>query len=74
MKMLRFPLRMTNMARTRNEYVRGTSRVEQLKHERTDGGYTEQRLLKMYLPGKRKRGLQRTCRGLVRHKRRVPIR
>lgn len=58
---------MSRMDETRNEYIRGTGEVEQSGDQgrqarlrwfghaqRRESGYTEQKVLKMELPGKRR--------------------
>lgn len=68
LKMLRFSLRVTRMDRIRNEYIRGTARVERFGVKagearlkcfghvpRRDSGCTGQRMMKPKLPGRRKR-------------------
>ena len=67
--MLRFSLAVTRMDKIRNEYVRGTAQVgksgEKTREarlrwyghlQRKDDGYIGRRMLRMELPGKRKRG------------------
>ena len=69
LKMLRFPLGVTRMNKTRNEYIRGTAQVGRFGEKtrearlrwychvrRKDDGYIGRRILRMELPGKRKRG------------------
>ena len=69
LKTLRFSLEVMRMDRIRNEYIRGTAQVGQFgdkakeaklrwfRHvRRRDAGYIGRRMLKMELPGKRKRG------------------
>ena len=69
MKMLRFIMRVTRKDKIRNEYIRGTVKVERLVMKvregrlkwyghvmRRDLKYVERRLTEMELPGKRKRG------------------
>ena len=69
LKMLRFSLGVTRMEKIRNEYIRGTAQVGQFGEKtrearlrwyghvlRKDDGYIESRMLRMELPGKRKRG------------------
>ena len=69
LKMLRFSLGVTRMDKIRNEYSRGTAQVGRLGEKtrearlrwyghvlRKDDGYIGRRMLKMELPGKRKRG------------------
>ena len=69
LKMLRFSLGVTRMDKIRNEYIRGTAQVgkfgEKTREERLrwyghlrrkDDGYIGRRMLRMELPGKRKRG------------------
>ena len=69
MKMLRFSLGGTRMDRIRNEYSRGTAQAGRFGEKtrearlrwyghvrRKDDGYIGRRMLRMELPGKRKRG------------------
>ena len=69
LKMLRFSLGVTRMDKIRNEYIRGTAQVGKFGEKtrearlrwyghlrRKDGGYIGRRMLRMELPGKRKRG------------------
>ena len=69
LKMLRFSLGVTRMDKIRNEYIRGTAQVGQFGEKtrearlrwyghlrRKDDGYIGRRMLRMELPGKRKRG------------------
>ena len=69
LKMLRFSLGVTRMDKTRNEYIRGTAQVGKFGEKtrearlrwygqlrRKDDGYIGRRMLRMELPGKRKRG------------------
>ena len=69
LKMLRFSLGVTRMDKIRNEYIRGTAQVEKFGEKtrearlrwyghlrRKDDGYIGRRMLRMELPGKRKRG------------------
>ena len=69
LKMLRFSLGVTRMDNIRNEYIRGTAQVGRFGEKtrearlrwyghvlRKDDGYIRRRMLKMELPGKRKRG------------------
>ena len=69
LKMLRFSLGVTRMDKIRNEYIRGTAQVglfgEKTRETRLgwyghvlrkDDGYIGRRMLRMELPGKRKRG------------------
>ena len=68
LKMLRFSLGVTRMDKTRNENIRGTAQVgkfgEKTREARLrwyghlrgkDDGYIGRRMLRMELPGKRKR-------------------
>ena len=69
LKMLRFSLGVTRMDNIRNEYIRRTSQVGRFGEKtrearlrwyghvrRKDGGFIGRWMLKMKLPGKRKRG------------------
>ena len=69
LKMLRFSLGVTRMDNIRNEYIRGTAQVGKFGEKtrearlrwyghlrRKDDGYIGRRMLRMELPGKRKRG------------------
>ena len=69
LKMLRFSLGVTRMDKIRNEYIRGTAQVGRFGEKtrearlrwyghvlRKDDGYIGRRVLRMELPGKRKRG------------------
>ena len=69
LKMLQFSLGMTRMDTIRNEYIRGTAQVGRFGEKtrgarlrwyghvlRKDDGYIGRRMLRMELPGKRKRG------------------
>ena len=69
LKMLRFSLGVTRMDSIRNEYIRGTAQVGRFGEKtrearlrwyghvlRKDDGYIGRRMLRMELPGKRKRG------------------
>ena len=69
MKMLRFAMGVTKKDMIRNEYIRGTVKVERLGMKiregrlrcyghvmRRDQKYVEKRVMEMELPGKRKRG------------------
>ena len=69
LKMLRFVLRVTSMDKSRNEYIRRTAQVGSFGEKtrearlrryghlrRKDDGYFGKRMLRMELPGKRKRG------------------
>ena len=69
LKMLRFPLGVTIMYKIKNEYIRGTAQVGKFGEKtrearliwyghlrRKDDGYIGRRMLRMELPGKRKRG------------------
>lgn len=53
----RFSVGVTRMDRIKNEYIRQRREVTLFGHvSRRDTGYTERMMLKMELPGKRKRG------------------
>ena len=79
LKMLRFSLGVTRMDKIRNEYIRGTAQVGKFGektrearqrwygHLRRKGdGYIGRRMLRMELPGKRKRGRpKRRCMDVV---------
>ena len=69
LKMLRFSLGVTRMDKIKNEYIRGTAQVGKFGEKtrearlrwyghlrRKGGGYIGRRMLRMELPGKRKRG------------------
>ena len=69
LKSLRFSLGVTRMDKTRKEYIRGTAQVGKFGGKtrearliryvhlrRKDDGYIGRRMLRMELPGKRKRG------------------
>ena len=69
LKKLRFSLGVTRMDKIRNEYIRGTAQVGKFGEKtrearlrwyghlrRKDDGYIGRRMLRMELPGKRKRG------------------
>ena len=69
LKMLRFSVRVTRMDNIRNEYIRGTAQVGRFEDKtrearlmwyghvrRKDDGYIGRRMMRMELPGKRKRG------------------
>ena len=69
LKMLRFSLGVTRMEKIRNEYIRGTAQVGRFGEKarearlrwyghvlRKDDGYIGKRMLRMELPGNRKRG------------------
>ena len=69
LKMLQFSLGVTRMDNIRNEYIRGTAQLGKFEEEtrearmrwyghlrRKDDGYIGRRMLRMELPGKRKRG------------------
>ena len=69
MKMLRFATGVTRKDKIRNEYIRGTVKIEQLGMKmregrlrwyrdvmRRDQEYVGRKMMKMELPGKRKRG------------------
>ena len=69
LKMLRFVLGVTRMDKIRNEYIRGTVHVGRFGEKtrearlvwygdlrRKDDGYIGRRMLRLELPGKRKRG------------------
>ena len=70
MKALRFAMRVTRKNKIRNEYIRGTVKVERLGMKmregrlrwyghvmRRDHEYVERKVMEMELPGKRKRGI-----------------
>ena len=72
LKMVRWALGMTRMGKIRNEYVRGTAKMAKLadKHrngrlrwyghvKRREEGYVGKRMMKMVVPGRRKRGRPR---------------
>ena len=72
MKMLRFTMEVTRKNKIRNEYIRGTVKVERLRMKIRDGRlrwyghvmrrdqeYVGRKMMEMELPGKRKRGDQR---------------
>ena len=69
MKMLRFAMGVTRIDKIRNEYIRGTVKVERLEMKMREGRlrwygyvmrtakqYIEKKMIEMELPGKRKRG------------------
>ena len=69
MKILRFAMRVTRKDKIRNEYIRGTVKVERLGMKmregrlswyghvmRRDQEYIGRKMMEMELPGKRKRG------------------
>ena len=64
LKMLRFSLGVTRMDKIRNEYIRGTAQVGKFGEKTREArlrwrkydGYIGRRMLRMELPGKRKRG------------------
>ena len=56
LKMLRFSLGVTRMDKIRNEYIRATAQVGYGHVLRKDDGYIGRRMLRIELPGKRKRG------------------
>ena len=69
MKMLRFPMGVTRKGQIRNEYIRGTVKVERLEMKmkegrlrwyghvmRRDQEYVGRKMMEMELTGKRKRG------------------
>ena len=69
MKMLKFVMEVTRKDKIRNEYIRGTVKVERLEMKmregrmrwyghvmRRDQEYVARRVMEMELPGKRKRG------------------
>ena len=69
LNMLRFSLGMIRMAKIRNEYIRGTAQVGRFGEKTREArlmwyghvrkkydGYIGRRMLRMELPGKRKRG------------------
>ena len=61
--MLRFAMRVTRKNKVRNEYIRGTVKVEQLGMKmreyghimRRDQEYVARKMMEMEIPGKRKR-------------------
>ena len=55
LKMLRFSLGVTRMDKIRNEYIRGTAQVGRFGEKTQDDGYIGRRMLRMELPGKKKR-------------------
>ena len=68
-QMLRFAIGVTRKEKIRNEYIKGTVKVERLEMKMTEGGlrwyghvmrrdqgYVGRRMMEMKLPGKRKRG------------------
>ena len=72
MKMLRFAMRVTRKDKIRNEYIRGTVKVERLGMKmregrlrwyghvmRRDQEYLGRKMMEMELPGRRRRGRQR---------------
>ena len=72
MKMLRFAMRVTRKDKIRNEYIRGTVKVEQLGMKiregrlrwyghvmRRDQEYVGRRTMEIELPGRRRRGRPR---------------
>ena len=79
LNMLRFSLGVTRMDKIRNEYIRGTAQVGKFGEKtrearlrwyghlrRKDDGYIGRRMLRMELPGKRKRGRpKRRCMDVV---------
>ena len=62
-KMLRFAMRVTRKNKIRNEYIRGTVKVEQLGMKMREYGhimrrnqeYVARKMMEMEIPGKRKR-------------------
>ena len=69
MEMLRFPMGVTRKGQIRNEYIRSTVKVERLEMKMREGRlrwyghvirrnqeYVGRKMMKMELPGKRKRG------------------
>ena len=69
MKMLRFAMRVTRKDKNRNEFIRGTVKVERLRTKmregrlrwyghvmRRDQKYVRRKMMEMELPGKRKKG------------------
>ena len=84
MKLLRFAMGMTRKDKIRNEYIRGTVKVEQLEMKmregrlrwyghvmRRDKEYVGRKIIEMELPGKRKRGRPKRFLNLVKDKRQV---
>ena len=76
LKMLQFSLGVTRMDKIRNEYIRGTAQVGRLGEKtrearlrlygnvrRKEDGYIGRRMLRMELPGKRKRGAKKEVYG-----------
>ena len=71
-KMLRFAMRVTRKDKIRNEYIRGTVKMERLEMKmregrlrwyghimRRDQEYVGRKMMKIELPGKRKRGIRK---------------
>ena len=69
MKMLRFAIRVTRKDKIRNEYIKGTVKVERLEMKMREGRlrwyghvmkrdqeYVRRKMMEMELPGKRRRG------------------